>query len=396
MKLLVVIPCYFPAINYGGPVIAVHQMNKALIESGVEVTVFTTNAYGAQKLDVPLFEEVNVEDVKVHYFPMMFGDRYFYSPSLKRALKQSIKEFDLVHINWMYAYPTMVAARLCARVGVPYILTPHGMLDAFSSSMKSAWKKKVYVSMIEKPHILKAAAVHFCSKGEEIESVVRDWPIDAVVVPNGIILPSTDSSCLDGKRFVERYPEFEGKKLVLFIGRLNYIKGLDLLLKAWPDVIAVEPDAHLVIAGPDSDGYLAKLQLLVNEVGVSDSVTFTGMVLGEEKELLLKNSSVFVSSSYLESFGMAIVEAMAYGLPVVVTDRANIKEEIIAAHAGLVSRCDSKEIASKLLQLLKDEDGARAMGIRGQQLVRDKFDMNSAAKDMLSLYQKVIEVNLKP
>jgi len=389
-------PCYYPAIHYGGPITAVHQMNKALIKQGMDITVFTTNANGSMKLDVPTCEEVDVDGVKVHYFPTFFRERYFYSPMLKQGLRKALEKFDVVHINWLYVYPTMIAARLCTKMGIPYVLTPHGMLDSYSSSIKSLWKKKLYINFIEKKHIKNAAFVHYSSSGEQEEAVISDWDINTTIIPNGVDLHLGESFLSKENPIYTKYPEILQKKLVLFIGRLNYIKGLDLLLKAWPCVADNVGNAHLVIAGPDSNGYLAKLQDMAMTEGVIDSVTFTGIVLGEEKDALLSASNVFVSSSYLESFGMAIVEAMSFGLPVAITDRVNIKTEIESAKAGLVSSCEPQSIAENLIYLLNNSEKAKQMGMRGQALAMERFELSSVADQMDTLYQQISRKDQTP
>jgi len=391
LKLLVVMPCYYPAVQYGGPVVAVHQMNKALVRQGVDVTVFTTHANGTTFLDVPTCKEINVDGVKVFYFPIPFGASYFYSPRLKEALKKSLMKYDVVHINWMYVYTTMVAARLCIKMNIPYVLTPHGMLDSYSSSLKGTWKKKIYVSCIEKPHILGAAAIHFNSLGEKNEAVINDWAINPVIVPNGVELQDSNSIIFNEDLFYRKYPNLLGKQVVLSIGRLNYIKGLDILLIAWSRVVGQVADAHLVIAGPDSNGYMAKLQAIVIAEGITDSVTFTGIVLGEEKAQLLSAAKMYVSSSYLESFGMSIVEGMACALPVAITNRVNIKTEIESAKAGLVSMCEPTSMAENIVYLLQHKDEAIQIGKRGQALVSNTFEMNLVVKQMIILFHNVIE-----
>ena len=395
LKVLVVMPCYYPALNYGGPVIAVHEMNKALIEMGIEVTVYTTNANEPGKLDVPLGKEIDVDGVKVIYFPLSIAKKYFYAPLLSYALRKNVKDFDLVHINWLYVYTTMAAAKQCARQKVPYILTPHGMLDTFSISLKGSIKKKLYLSLIEKAHIMNASYVHFSSQGEKNEAVTKAWQTNSIVIPNGVAISSLATAPQYDKLFL-KYPELFRKKIVLFLGRLNYIKGLDLLLKAWPIVVGRVKNAHLVIAGPDDNGYMGKLKAIADDEGITGQVTFTGMTLGKEKETLLNLSNVFVSSSYLESFGMAIVEAMSHAIPVVITDRVNIKAEILEAGAGLISSCDPKNIATKIIYLLENEEDAIKMGLRGKTLVQNRFEMDLVVREMIACYKNVSECADEP
>ena len=386
-------PCYHPAIYYGGPISAVHEMNKALVKSGVSVTVFTTNANGKLRLNVPLEQEINVDGVKVFYYPVSFSGRFFYAPKLSKSLRTNLKIYDVVHINWLYVYTTVTAATECIRQNIPYILTPHGMLDSYSMSLKGTLKKKLYIALIEKRNIKKAFALHYSSSGEKEKALISDWDIHDVIIPNIIDLPNKSKSRLDKVSFYSEYPFLKQKRIVVSLGRLNYIKGLDQLLKSWNMVITVVPDAHLVIAGPDSDGYISVLKRIVKAEGISASVSFIGTVIGDKKSELLYNADVFVSSSYLESFGMAIVEAMAHGLPVTVTDKVNIKLEIEDAKAGLISSCKPISISKNLIYLLENKDLADQMGYRGKALVRKGFDSITVVSKMKNIYMSAIKSN---
>jgi len=389
VKILQVIPCYLPAHRYGGPVKSVHELSRKLVELGAEVTVFTTNADGPDDLDVPIGSVVLLDGVKVHYFSVEKPRSYFRSPGLNRALAEQIHQFDLVHINWLYVYPTLTAARQCLRQNVPYILSSRGMLDSNAVAMKGELKKKLYLSLIEKKHLAGAAALHFTSYGEEANSWQSGWNKRHVVVYNGINL-SEYADLPDIAEFDQQFPELYGKKIVLFLGRLNYIKGLDLLTQAWPMVVRDLPDAHLVIAGPDDDGYGVKVRQWIRDGGCEQNVTFTGMLLGREKLAALSRADMFVASSYLESFGMAIVEAMACGKPVVITDRVNICREVEQAGAGIVTPCDPPRIADALIMLLKNPKVGREMGTKGLKFVANNFTWDKAAREMTDVYEDVL------
>jgi len=382
-------PCYYPALYYGGPVTAVHQMNAALVKKGVDVTVYTTDANGPNRLKTVNGEEVVIDGVRVNYFSQPFLNPYFYCPEISHALRRNLNHFDLVHINWLYVYTTLVAARLCIKNNMPYILSPHGMLDYHASRKKGRLKKRIYLKVIEGKHLRNASRIHFASLGEQENAVTRHWNLNNAVVPNGLdtsglIHPQGDSLLL------QKYPELDKKKIVLSIGRLSHIKGLDLLINAWSLVLDRFKDVHLVIAGPDKNGYRDILERLCRDLKISDKITFTGMIEGREKAELLGLSSIFVSASYLESFGMSIVEAMVCSIPVVITDRVNIKSEISQANAGRVAACDAESIASEICYMLENPEAAIAMGIKGKELASQNYDINKASEAMLNLYNKTI------
>lgn len=389
MHILVVNPCYYPAHRYGGPVKSIHEMSRKLVELGLDVTVFTTNADGPDNLDVSPGNEKIIDGVKVYYYPIERPRSYFYSPQLAKALRERASDFDLMHINWLYVYPTMVAARECLRQRVPYIIAPRGMLDPNAIVLKGTLKKRLYLNLVERKHLYGADSVHFTAEGERQQALAAGWKLKSIVVPNGVDISAYGLSNEGGHLFT-RFPELSGKKIVLFLGRLNYIKGLDLLAGAWPMVVAAVPDAHLVLAGPDDDGYSEKVKGWLLDGGVETSSTFTGMLLGEDKLAALATSNVFVASSYLESFGMAIVESMACGKPVVITDRVNICRDVEQAGAGLITSCDPADIARALIAVLQNPDLGSDMGSNGRRLVEERFTWNSAAKQMLAAYENIL------
>lgn len=389
MNLLIVIPAYLPAHRYGGPVKSVHELARKLVELGVEVTVFTTNADGPGRLEVPLDRDVILDGVKIRYFSVEKPVSYFYSPSLAVAINQRVKHFDLVYISWLYDHPLFAAARACLENDVPYIVSPRGMLDKHAIKMKGFLKKKIYLNLFEKKHLKGATALHYTSHGEQLNAWESGWNDRSFVVYNGINLG--DYSALPAPDQMDSlYPHLTGKKVVLFLGRVNYIKGLDLLAMAWPIVMQKVPDAHLVIAGPDDDDYGDKVRGWVREGGCEQNVTFTGMLLGQEKLAALSRADVFVASSWLESFGMAIVEAMACGKPVVITERVNICREVEDAKAGLVVPCESKCIAEAIVNMLQDLQRSQIMGRNGRRLVEEKFTWDQAAHCMLKIYQDIL------
>ena len=354
MKLLVVVPYYYPATRYGGPVTSIGNLCGALSKLGTSVTVYTTNSDGPFTLSVPCGVEHKLGDVRVFYFETERPRGYFRSPALRRALRRHVADFDVVYAPTMYSYTTAVAARESLRQQVPYVLSPRGMLDNGAIAMKGTLKKRLYLALVERTHITGAAGIHFTSEGEKLEARGFGRDRRAFVVPNGIDIGSLTTPTRKAEEAGTAGAIPADRKVVLFLGRLNYIKGLDLLARAWPQVISLVPDAHLVIAGADDDGLLDSLARPLERAGCRHTMSYAGIVHGDEKLALLRRAEVLVSPSYLESFGNSIVEAMACARPVIVTDRVNIAREIAAAGAGLVTPCDSGEIARALTTLLTE------------------------------------------
>jgi glycosyltransferase involved in cell wall biosynthesis len=180
------------------------------------------------------------------------------------------------------------------------------------------------------------------------------------------------------------------RRIILFLGRLNFKKGLDLLVRSFSEIARSRDDVHLVLAGPDNEGYGAKVLEWLKREGMLSRTTFAGMVTGQDKLDLLCDAELFVLPSYSENFGLAVVEAMAAGLPVVISNKVNIWREILEARAGLVVSCDAKELADAVNQLLLNPAVAKKMGCRGRAIVENKFSWERVAPRMIELYREVI------
>ena len=382
-------PCYYPATRYGGPVTSVHELVKQLVIKGIDVTVYTTSANGNEELDVDTDKEIAVDGVRVNYFRRQFPRGYFRSPSMARALEERIHSFDVLHIHWMYVYTTRIAARLCIQYSVPYLLSPRGMLDIGAIRKKGAFKKKLYLHCIENRHIQKASVVHFTSFGEKYRACLPSSEIRSEVIHNGIDIAAIRKNNYTANTFLKRYPDSAKKKRVLFIGRINYIKGLDLLAEAWPIVVEEIPYVQLIIVGPDDHTYANKVHQWFTSYECRDTVVFTGILAGPVKYSAIASADVLVCPSYLESFGMAIVEALALATPVVVTNRVNICDDIAKAKCGLITPTECNQLARALVSILRDSEEARQMGRRGQILVERQFSLDTATDKTMAVYKSL-------
>jgi len=244
---------------------------------------------------------------------------------------------------------------------------------------------------LEKRNLDRASAIHYTSK-EEMILAHRPMNIQSpgVVVPLGLNpgdytkLPAPDS-------FRNRYPECRGKFLYLFLGRLDFKKGLDILSRAFGEIARQHRDVHLVIAGPDEMGCTKQMRIWLGEEGILDRVTYTGMLYGKDKLAAFRDADVFVLSSYTENFGVALVEAMACGMPIVITDRVNIWREIADAEAGLVTKCNADDVYRGMSQLLKDPDLRMKLGRNARELVADRYTWIKNIDLMIDVYDRIIK-----
>jgi glycosyltransferase involved in cell wall biosynthesis len=357
------------------------------MRKGCQAAICTTDGDGRGVLDVPLARPVRVGGVEVRYFPVRWPQYYRYSPQLADALRSSIPTCDLVHIHSLYSYTTQAAAWYCRRFAVPYLLRTHGSLDPYLRR-RHRLRKWCYEKLFEARNLNRAAAVHFTTDEELRLCAGPNLKAPAVVVPLGI----DPSNYLNGScdAFLARWPELRGRRIVIFLGRINFKKGLDLLADAFARVAARVDGAHLVVAGPDDDGYGRAFAARLGRRSVLGRTTFTGMLDDTMKLAALRAASVFVLPSHTENFGLAVVEAMASGTPVIVSDRVNIWREIEAQRAGFVVPCDANRVADAIECMLADPVGAHAMAARARRLVAARFTWDAVATQMLAVYRQII------
>lgn len=374
MKILHVVPTYLPARRYGGPIVSVHGLCRSLAERGHAVSVFTTNVDGDEESNVPIDAPLLLDGVSVHYFPVRFR-RLYWSPAMRKALAEHIREFDLVHLHSVYLMPTAAAAKAAHQARVPYVISPRGMLVEDLIRRKNSVAKRSWLTLVERRNFGHAAAIHFTSRREWDDAARIRLPLPyPFVVPNGVDIPVASSS-------VTREDD-----LVVFLGRLNWKKGIDRLIEAMPMI----PNARLEIAGNDEENYSSQLNDLAGRLGVSHRVHFAGAVSGDEKDRLLRRAAVFVLPSLSENFGNAVVEAMAVGTPVVVTPEVGLAEAVEQAGSGVLTSNAPANLAAAIGRLLENRVEREAMGRRGREVVQSRFAWAKVAAAMERQYEQCL------
>jgi len=363
MRILHVVPTYLPAWRYGGPIVAVHGLCKALVARGHSVDVFTTNVDGAETLAVPTATPVDVDGVRVHYFPSPFP-RLYWSPAMRRALAAQVRNYDVVHIHAVFLWPGIAAARAARREGVPYVISPRGMLVPELIRQKSRMVKTLWLQLFERRGFAHAAAMHFTSALESEEAARIGLPLPPpIVIPNGIDLETRPAIARDDDT-------------LLFLGRISWKKGLDRVIAALPSL----PHARLQIAGNDEEALIPRLRALAEQHGVADRIEFLGPIYGDAKNELLARATLFVLMSTSENFGNAVLEALAMETPVVLSRDVGLAEEVRGAEAGIIGM-------EGVGALLGDPERRGRMGRNGRALVASRFAWARVAEEMESAYE---------
>jgi glycosyltransferase involved in cell wall biosynthesis len=329
MRLLHVLPSLDP--SGGGPTEAVRQGGVRCVDMGHEVEVLS--------LDDPAAPFLSEFPLRVHAIGPSRG-AYRYNSRLSGWMRTHARRFDAVIINGLWQYHSFGAWRALQGAGVPYFVFTHGMLDPWFKKtypLKHI-RKWLYWPWAEYRVLRDADAVLFTCEEERLLARKSFWLYKAheTVVAFGTSQPPREADRLR-EMFLAAYPGLRGKRLLLFLGRIQAKKGCDLLLQAFARVCGADPTLHVVMAGPDQVGWCAELQALASSLGIGERVSWPGMLQGDLKWGAFYASEAFALPSHQENFGIAVAEALGCSLPVLISDKVNIWREIEADGAGFVA-----------------------------------------------------------
>ncbi|MFW5680303.1 MAG: glycosyltransferase [Pseudomonadota bacterium] len=385
MRILNVLSNLAP--SYGGPVQVAREMTARLAARGHEVSIYTTNLdYPRGVRDVPLNRPVEENGVTIRYFPVEWTPM-FVSLGLGRALARDVPSFDIVHVHGVYRYPQVIAGMMARRHRVPYLVRTYGSLTPFMyHKNERKLPKRIYEHLFMYRLLNRAAAIHYTTREEAEQMAFLKLRAPRLVVSNGVEAARYHRPDLAGA-FRARHG-LEGRLIVLHYGRITMKKGLDILVPAFARLRQAVPDAMLVLAGADNEGFGTKVRGWIAAHGLEANVLFTGLLHGDEALAALTDADIFALASYTENFGISVVEAMAAGRPVLISDQVNIWREIDAAGAGIVVPCDVDRCGEALLRLANDPELRRTMGAAAQRAARRQFDWDHIIGDMEAAYAR--------
>ncbi len=384
MRVLHVIPAVSP--KYGGPSEALVQMCKALLKRGIDVQIASTDAEPRGRMRFELASPTTYRDVTAIFFKKQWSEAFKYSTQLARWLNQSVSSFDLVHIHGMFSHACFSAATACRRSGVPYIIRPLGNLEDRSLKQKPL-RKKLFFDLGGQRMLRGAAAIHYVCESEKKRSESALGMNHGVVIPLGInretLLPLTEGRDSNGKH-----------PYILILSRLQPLKGIDVLLNAFLTARENKKlgDWQLIIAGDGSPKYQAQLTQIIQERNGEDAVTLTGWLDEDAKARALAGASLLALPSHHDAFGLCVLEAIARGIPVLVSPHVGLASEIEAAGAGWVSAVEVEALRQVLEDACTNDDERRRRGKASAMLAR-KFDWDNVAEMIVRLYESILSRN---
>lgn len=377
MKILQVIPFFSP--KYGGTVNSTYILSKELSKAGHEVTILTTDI----DHDDGYVNSIEREGVNVVQFPFIFNvGLLIYSPAMKKWLDNNLEDFDVIHMHNFRSYQNSIVRKYAIKYNIPYILQARGSLLPF---FQKQTLKKLYDFVWGNKILENATAVVALTKMEAKQYSYMGVVDNKIkIIPNPIDFHVVSENLEEG-RFRLKYGINEDDKIILYLGRLNSIKGIDLLVESFSNLLNEKNNVKLIIVGPD-DGFKNYLESLVKELQIENEVSFTGPLYGNDKFEAYLDADVYVLPSRYEIFGNTILEAAACGTPIIVTENCGISDFV--EEFGYVVPYEVKKLEKAIKRVLNNELSVKTCKEQ-QKLLEKRFSLEKFLNSVERLYGKL-------
>lgn len=391
MKILLSVPYFVPAWSFGGPVKVVYDLAKQLISFGHEVTVITTDVLNQRERQKQKTDRIdNIEVIYFRNLSNVLAYRYnFYYPlGASNWLKNNIRQYDIVHCHEMFHWLNVQIAKECEKTNVPFIVQAHGSMNKVRVEAKLTFVKKLFYALY--PKILGSAAALIVSTEQEraIEcKAYHQWlRKHTYVVPNGVpIQQITFPSRNDEDR--KKIGIAPGGKFILYFGRIQFIKGIDITIRALSLITNIR--YKYIIIGRD-EGELSKLLKIAKEKNVIDRIIVLGPLFGDALKIYIRNADLFVFNSRSEGFPMAVLDACAAGLPVILSKECNVPE-VEQWGAGIMLENNTPEATASAIQhFFQHPELQKTMQQQAHELIRQRFNTFTVTNQYLSIYKEIV------
>ena len=360
----------------------VHRLAELASESGWEASIMTSLDFTSDG-GAKLRSEAGVTVIPTQ-MKALFGKG-------RQLLDATVAAADIVHCHTMWSPLVAAATAAARRRKIPYVLSPHGMLDPYSVGQKSV-RKKIYLALVERRTINGAARLMFTTKAEQglANKAIGSLPTGEVIALGADPLPA----CLGTLKadFFAAHPELQGKRLLIFLGRLHEKKRPEATIKALPSIRRELPDVVLLLTGTGDTKFAAELRALAESLNLGSAVHFLGHQSGLEKWRALASSDLFLLPSRQENFAIAAAEALRAGVPTLLTQNVNIWQDIVEADAGIA--IEDKDVVSSLsdavISLLTDPERLEAMSKRAMSLAVTTYDWALCSRRTVTVYDNIL------
>lgn len=378
----------------GGLATAVVGLARAQTHAGCRSSIFATEIAtpfqgralrrGLTSVDLP----AGADEVDIRVFPIASPARLGYSPELRTALREQSAESDLIHIHSLFLYPQWSAWRTARKARKPYIVSPHGALDPYLRQ-RGKIRKAITESTWQRRMLNEAAAIHATSEAERSWLLELGYRAPLVVIPNGLDLSAfrLEPERRAALRNRPSQPVGPGPVIVTH-GRLAPKKGLDILVEAFAGLASDLPSMRLLVVGPDDEGIGKELRQLAQTHGCGERVTFSGPLNGADLTAALALGDIWALPSHGENFGMAVIEALAMGLPVVTTAAVNVAPDAAEHGALSISPPTVAGFEGTLRTLLSSQAKRQQLADRGSEYAL-RYDWQYVGRAYLDLYATI-------
>jgi glycosyltransferase involved in cell wall biosynthesis len=392
MKILHIINAFYPPFHAGGAVTVAYNMCKFLAKKEHDVTVFTTNVRQHRSLFKPEQKPRLLNGIKIFYFK---NDAYkpsahlYFSTQLIHALRETLSKYDVVHLHEYRAITSLATAYYAWKSKTPFVLQAHGQLPTWTAK---STVKSTFDLMFGHRLLNDAAKVIATTKTEAEQYKAMNVPSKKIeVIPNVIDLAEFPHPPSKGA-FRKKFSVGNEEKIVLYLGRIHQIKGLDILLKAFASVAGKIEKVKLTIVGPD-DGYLSELKVLAKALNIEDKVMILGPLYGEEKLEAYVDADVYVLPSKYEVWGMTAVEAVGCSTPVILTENCGVAE-YLKDKVGLVVKHDQDALRQALQEMLSNNEKQQAFRSNCRVVIQD-FDVSRVVPKLEKVYENMLTPAIK-
>jgi len=386
MRILYIIPYLYPAWAYGGTCRVCWEIARRMARRGHEVSAHTTDAFDSQRRTDSTFEIV--EGVKIQRFRNLSNrlawNRIFLPLSFGRGLAETLRQTDIVHVHEYRSVQDAIALPILQRTQTPFVISPQGSLPVIGRSLL----KRIYDPLVGKRMLQAASGLHAINSMERDQYLAAGAPASRIHFASNGINAEDYASLPDAGNFREQNNIPASAPLVLFLARLNRIKGVDFLLAAFAQVARQMPDAVLALVGPD-DGYLAEAKRLMHELGIENRVRYIGYLGGQEKLQAYRSADVYVLPSTYEILGITLLEALACETPAITTDRCGLADTMIQNQLGAVVKFGNVEsLAQEIQTALTNRQALKDDGLRRRNYVLQNFNWDTIADTWESIYDQ--------
>ncbi|MCE7699971.1 MAG: glycosyltransferase [Methanobacterium paludis] len=385
MKILQVISSFPPAYAYGGALKIAYEVSKELVKEGHSVTVYTTDVYGYNsRLE---FEEnpILMDGIEVYHFKNLSNKlahmNFPIAPSMAFALKKNINKFDVIHVHEYRSFQAILVHHYAKKFGVSYVVQSHGSVLPFFQKQKI---KKVYDHFWGYKLLQDASNVIALTETESKQCQKMGVPKNKIaIVPNGINLLEYQNLPKRGE-FKKKYKIKNEDKIILYLGRINKIKGIDLLINSFLEVSKKLDNVKLVIVGPD-DGFLGYLKEMLKNLKLSSKIIFTGPLYEKDKLKAYIDADIYVLPSRYETFPNTVIESCACGTPVILTDRCGISD-LIKDNVGYVVPYEKNSLRDALIEILENNELRETLSKKCSNFVQVNFNLKSVVNKFEEIY----------